>query len=258
MKNKEIRKILQRLLVFLLVCGLVCCGKREERAPGTDPATSNKATQNSAADSVPEEPDKPPEQGGNRAKKAKRIRSILLSPRIPRADTRITVNSDIYPVVNKDEGETLSYVFYKNTEIFKEQEENSLPPKSCKKGDSLFADVLLVKDGEEIDRRRTGVIFILNSKPEIGKVEFPEIRGLGTYSIVVNASDADEDPLSFSLDEKSGVPAGMFINKKSGIITYRITQPPENDLKFKVMVKDDDGGEDWRELFIKFSRSTAR
>lgn len=252
MKNVEIRKILWRLIVILLVCGLVCCGQRGARSGGP---TSSTSLQKPAADSGKKGPGQSSQQEEDRKT---RIRSVLLTPITPRADSRITANTDIFPVINKDEGEVLSYVFYKNTEIFKEQEENSLPPGSCKRGDSLFADVILSKYGEEIERKRSGIIFVLNSKPEIGEVEFPEIRGLGTYSIVVNASDADEDTLTFLLDEKYGIPAGMFIDQRNGIISYSITRPPEQDVKFKVKVKDKSGGEDWRELLIKFSRSTVR
>ena len=89
-------------------------------------------------------------------------------------------------------------------------------------------------------------------------VEFPPITGLGTFTITVNASDADDDELIYSLDEKYGIPEGMTISPKSGLISYVIEKAPEKDVKLKVKVSDGDGGEDWQELFIKISKTTVK
>lgn len=205
-----------------------------------------------------EEPDTTGDQEAVEEEKKQRIRAVLISPVTPRADSRITVNADVYPVVDTEGGESLSYVFYKNTEIFREQKENSLAPGSAAKGDSIFADVILNSGGFEIDKKRSAIIIALNSKPEIGEVEFPPITGLGTYTITVNASDADDDELIYSLDEKYGTPEGMTISPKTGFITYEITKVPEKDVKFKVKISDGDGGEDWKEFFIKFSKTSVK
>jgi hypothetical protein len=253
------KKTKQTLLIGLsisLVCLLSSCGKSE--APDTGSGTTQPLSPQPAVSRERAEPERSPAEKSSGNKKESRIRAIILSPPNPRTDSRITVVADISPRLNPDEGENLSFVFYKNTEIFKEQEENALPPGSVVKGESLFADVILVKDGEEIEKKRTGIIFILNSKPEIGEVEFPEITGLGTYQILVNASDADDDTLTYTLDAKYGIPEGMEIDRASGMITYRISRPPEKDVKFKVLVNDGDGGEDWRELFIRFSQPGSR
>lgn len=256
MKNltTKMKKIMLYVLSISLVCILAGCGAKEDTDAGPDAAPVNQVVRKPTAENQQQPVQSPAEE----EVEEKRIRSVTISPGNPRVDSRIVVNTDLFPLLDQDGGESLYYVFYKNTAMFLEQEDNTLPPKSCKKGDSLFADVLLSKDGEEIDKKRSGIIFVLNSKPEIGEVEFPEIRGLGTYTIQVNASDADEDTLTYSLDSKYGIPAGMSINSNSGAITYNITEVPESDVKFKVVVKDGDGGEDWRELVIKISRSTVR
>lgn len=256
--KKKMKLALLLGLSILLVCLLGSCGKSEEPAAGSG-TTTQPVRQQPALGTKRAEPERSPaEEESTGKKKESRIRGIILSPPNPRADSRITVNIDISPALNPEEGESLSYRFYKNMEIFKEQGENSLPPGSVAKGESLFVDVTLIKDGEEIEKKRTGIIFILNSRPEIGEVEFPEITGLGTYQIIVNAGDADEDTLTYTLDAKYGVPEGMDIDEKSGMITYRITRPPRKDAKFKIVVSDGDGGEDWRELFIRFSQPAGR
>lgn len=255
--KKKMKQALLLGLSTLLVCLLGSCGKNEDPEAGSG-MTVQPVRQQPALGTEQQKPVGTPDEENAGNKKESRIRGLILSPLNPRADSRITVNTDIFPSFNPEKGESLSFIFYKNAEIFKEQEENSLPPGSVAKGESLFADVILIKDGEEIEKKRTGIVFILNSKPEIGEVEFPKITGLGTYQIVVNAGDADEDALTYTLDRKYGVPGGMEIDEKSGMITYRIAQPPGKDVKFKIVVSDGDGGKDWRELFIRFSQPAGR
>jgi hypothetical protein len=246
---KKLKTYMNKALLFWIALSisllLISCSKDEEPAAGPSPQPKPIAViQKEEPGQVEEEPAE---------KKTARIRAALISPVTPRTDSRITVTTDIFPPLDTEDGESLSYVFYKNTEIFKEQEANDLPPGSAVKGDSVFADVIIRRGGEELDKKRSSIVFLLNSKPEIGEIEFPEINGLGTYTITVNASDADDDPLIFSLDKKYGVPSGMTIAEETGLITYIITQPPEQDIKFKVVVNDGDGGDHWREWFIKFS-----
>ena len=254
--KKKMKQALLLGVLITLLCFLVSCGKSEEPDAGAG-ITTQPVKQQPAVGTEQEYSDEDPVEESSGQKKESRIRAIILAPPSPRADSRITVIVDISPELNPEDGEILSFIFHKNTEIFKEQEENSLPPGSVAKGESLFADVILIRGGEEIEKRRTGIAFIMNSKPEIGEVEFPEISGLGTYQIVVNASDADKDALTYALDAKYGVPEGMEIDEKSGMITYRITRAPEKDVKFKVVVSDGDGGEDWQELFIRFAKPTG-
>jgi len=254
--TKKMKLTLLSGVLITLACLLVSCGKSEYPDSGAG-TTTQPVRRQPTVGTERTELDKRPAEESSDQKKESRIRAIILAPPTPRADSRITVIADISPELNPEDGEILSFIFHKNMEIFKEQEENSLPPGSVAKGESLFADAILTRNGEEIEKRRTGIVFIMNSKPEIGEVEFPEISGLGTYQIVVNASDADKDTLTYTLDAKYGVPEGMEIDEKSGMITYRITRAPEKDVKFKVVVSDGDGGEDWQELFIRFARPTG-
>lgn len=249
----NMKKILLCGLTLSIILFLLACGTGKEPVEDTPQPVTPKPTVVEQ-----EEPDPSPEQEAIEDEQKQRIRAVIISPVTPRADSRITVTADIFPALDTEEGESLSYMFYKNTEIFREQEENSLPPRSVAKGDSIFADVILSSGGFEVDKKRSSIIIVLNSKPEIGEIEFPAITGLGTYTITVNASDADEDKLIYSLDKGYGIPVGMTISDTTGLITYEITKAPEKDVKFKVKVGDGDGGEDWREYFIKFSQTPAK
>ena len=64
-----------------------------------------------------------------------------------------------------------------------------------------------MKDDREVYRKRSEMVKILNSSPEITSVDLPEIKGPGTYNIKINAMDADSDPLSYSLEGEM-LPAG--------------------------------------------------
>ncbi len=258
MSKNKIRKSLYKtalsVSIIIIVFSLAGCGGKEDLTGSSDPTAGDTVKQTTARE---ETPGSGSTDEDNLEKKGTRIGSIILSPANPRTDSRIKVNAEVHPAPDADAGESLSYIFYKNTEISGEQEDDSLPPGSFKKGDAVFADVVLIKNGIDIERKRSPIIIIANAKPEIGEIEFPKIEGPGTYTILVNAADADEDPLTFSLDKKYGIPSGMSIDRKSGVITYSITQAPENDVKFKVVAKDDSGGEDWRELFIKFTKTVV-
>lgn len=251
--KKLLNETMLSVSVIIIVISLIGCGKKEDLTGAPDSGAADNTVKQTAAQK--KTPDSAAAAEENQEKKGTRIGSVILSPASPRTDSRIKVDAEIHPVPDSDAGESISYIFYRNTEISSEQEEDSLAPGSFKKGDAVFADVVLVKNGIEIERKRSAIVVIANAKPEIGEVEFPKIEGPGTYSILVNAVDADEDALSFSLDKKYGIPPGMSIDRKSGVITYSVQQAPENDVKFKVVVKDDSGGEDWRELFIKFTKT---
>ncbi len=249
------RKILSCLALLILVGSLVSCGNKEVEGAAADFPTSGEEQTDTTPGLVPEEVEDPAvDQGSQKDKKIviERIRNITLTPENPYTYDRFTVKAKVFPELSGTE--TISYIFWINGEKFKEQEENSIPPFSFGKGDSLFVDVILYRGGQELERKRSDVLVVLNSKPEIGEIEFPQIRGVGTYRIVVNAQDADKDPLTFSLAGDPGVPLGMEINQTNGIITYRIDRSPARDVRFRVIVSDGNGGEDWRELFINFTQ----
>ncbi len=243
--------ILVILALFCTIC-MTGCGQKEKRVD-TPPVVKTPAK----TPEVEIIEDAKPKQ---KTVKISRIKSVVLVPATPRTDTGIKAKIEISPALAVDEGESLSYSFYKNAQLLVEHEENFLPPKSCQKNDYLYADVTLFKDGEEIDRKRSEMIQVLNSSPAIGEIEFPEMRGPGTYHIKVYAADADEDTLTFSLDEEYGIPVGMTIDSSGGIINYTTPQEidTEKEIKFKVVVKDTDGAEDWRELKISFSKTVVK
>jgi hypothetical protein len=251
--KKLLHKTMLSVSIIILIVGLIGCGKRKDLTGAPDSGAADNTIKQTAAQGKTHGSSAAAEE--NQEKRGTRIGSVILLPASPRADSRIKVKAEIHPAPDPDAGESVSYIFFRNTEISGEQEEDSIPPGTLKKGDAIFADVALIKNGIEIERKRSAIVIIANAKPEIGEVEFPKIEGPGTYSILVNAVDADEDPLTFSLDKKYGIPPGMLIDRKSGVITYSLKQAPENDVKFKVVVKDTSGSEDWRELFIKFTKT---
>lgn len=242
--------------VFILLGGLVSCTSNGDRAAGSD---GDRPMVAPGGVDTKIRPQKRPAIKKVKQRLPVRIKAVSLYPENILVSTGLTVDAEVIPALDKDGDESLKYIFWLNGEVFAEQETASLAPFSYKKGDSLFVDTILVKAGEEIEQKRSELLFVLNSKPEIKEVQFPPIKGLGTYKIPVSAVDADGDPLTFSLEADEGIPAGMKIDIDSGLISYALEKPPDRDLKFRVVVKDGDaGGESWQELFIHFNRATVK
>jgi hypothetical protein len=251
-----IKKGLPLFAVFILLIAPVSCTSKGDRAAGSAGDSLEQGTGGAGTKILPQ---KKPATTAARQLQADRIRAVTLYPENILVSTGLTVNAEVFPPLDKDGNESLKYFFWINGEVFAEQETASLAPFSYKKGDSLFVDVVLVKDGEEAGQKRSELLFVLNSKPEIKEVQFPQIKGTGTYKIPVSAVDADGDPLTFSLEADEGIPAGLRIDAGSGLISYNLEQPPDRDLKFRVVAKDgEQGGEDWQELFIRFTRATVK
>ena len=169
----------------------------------------------------------------------------------PRQDTGLRIEARVVP--ENLEKASLRYEFWRNASQYRQGKSNTLEPPSLKKGDVIFADVVLLVDEREMDRKRSEMITVLNSPPEISDVRFPEIRAPGAYQLQIQASDADGDLIAYSL-EGENIPAGLAIDKATGVITYQFTETPEGPVQFAVRASDPDGGSMKRDVTIRFKK----
>lgn len=100
-------------------------------------------------------------------------------------------------------------------------------------------------------RKRTEVVEVINSLPKIKKAVFPQVKGLGTYTINVEAEDADNDTLTYSL-ETGDLPIDVSINSSSGVITCVLTKDTPEKLSFVLVVNDGHGGVVKKALSMSF------
>jgi hypothetical protein len=149
----------------------------------------------------------------------------------------------------QEEGITLKYQWMKDgVEIPKANEvslSGSLLKKKCwiavkvtpYRGDSAFAPV------------RSSPVWVFNSPPQITEEKKTlEIRQNFPLILQVKAIDADNDPVTFSLDTSI---KSMTINPMTGIITWQPPQKKSGRYQVKVTAADNDGGKSSQMLTIE-------
>lgn len=107
-----------------------------------------------------------------------------------------------------------------------------------KRGDKVSVTVTPF-DGKERGRSATLFREILNTPPAIvGQEQFQVTDNAVTFHVRV--SDADGDPLSYSLKD---APAGMTIDRKTGVVRWMTSPGTTGKVPFTVVVSDGAGGE---------------
>ena len=149
----------------------------------------------------------------------------------------------------QEEGITLKYQWMKDGVEIPKANEVSLPGSLLKKkcwiavkvtpyrGDSAFAPV------------RSSPVWVFNSPPQITEEKKTLEIGQDSQLILqVKAIDADNDPITFSLDTSI---KSMTINPMTGIITWQSPQKKSGRYQVKVTAADNDGGESSQMLTIE-------
>jgi hypothetical protein len=107
-----------------------------------------------------------------------------------------------------------------------------------KRGDKITVTVTPF-DGKERGKTATLSREILNTPPAIeGQEQFQVTDNAVTFH--VRASDADGDPLTFSLKD---APAGMNIDRQTGSVRWVTSPGTTGKVPFTVIVSDGSGGE---------------
>ena len=213
------------LISLLLLCS---CGKREEQAKVFGPDANPKP------EAVPSQTPRrfpPSEISADRVV----FQKIAFSPELIYATTDASLNVAV--TAQEVSGIQLFYSFWVNRRLVRESEENSLAQRFFKKGDLLYADVVVLKEGKEIARRRSEVIQVLDSPPRFTRLEVPKIQGFGDYTIPVEAFDDDGDKITFSLQGES-LPEGLSIDSQTGNILFAFRKEPTEKVVFSVVADD--------------------
>ena len=107
-----------------------------------------------------------------------------------------------------------------------------------KRGDKVSVEITPF-DGKERGKSATLFREILNTPPAIeGQEQFQVTDNAVTFHL--RASDADGDPLTYSLKDAS---AGMSIDRKTGLVRWVTSPGTTGKVPFTVIVSDGSGGE---------------
>ncbi len=252
-KNQNMgRKALTFLPVFLLALCLVfiftSCGGSDPGDAGTSSGDSQSAAEKNAkrardsrAASGDAEDDEAVERGPG-VFGEQMIENVTLSPEIISATTPLSV--EVETVDPLDDSQSLAYTYMRNHGIIAGREAPELPAGLLKKDDTYFVKVEFFQDGKLKDYMITPIYQVVNSPPEITGVEFPTVRGPGTYEYKVKAEDPDADEkLSYSM-ETDRPELNPQMDENTGVITLTLGDRDEvpESVSFTVTVKDGSGG----------------
>jgi hypothetical protein len=121
-----------------------------------------------------------------------------------------------------------------------------------KRGDKVIVTITPF-DGKDRGKSATLSREILNTPPVIeGQEQFQVSDNAVTFH--VRASDADGDPLMFSLKD---APAGMSIDRKTGWVRWATSPGTTGKVPFTVIVSDGSGGESTARFSVTIAQEPA-
>ena len=121
-----------------------------------------------------------------------------------------------------------------------------------KRGDKVIVTITPF-DGKDRGRSATRSREILNTPPAIeGQEQFQVSDNAVTFH--VRASDADGDPLTYSLKDS---PAGMSIDWKTGLVRWVTSPGTTGKVPFTVIVSDGSGGESTARITVTIAEQPS-
>lgn len=149
----------------------------------------------------------------------------------------------------QEEDITLKYQWMKDGVDIPKANEVSLPGSLLKKKCWITVKVTPYRGDNAFAPVRSSPVWVFNSPPQITEEKnVIEIRQDSPLILQVKAIDADNDPITFSLDTSI---KSMTINSMTGIITWQPPQKKSGIYQVKVTAADNDGGKSSQILTIE-------
>lgn len=149
----------------------------------------------------------------------------------------------------REEGSTLKYQWMKDGVEIPKANEASLSGGLLKKKRWIAVKVTPYRGESPLAPVQSPPVWIFNSPPQITEEKKAlAIRQDSPLILQVKAIDADNDPITFSLDTSI---EGMTINPMTGIITWQPPQKKSGRYQVKVTVADNDGGKSSQMLTLE-------
>ncbi|MEW6327315.1 MAG: Ig domain-containing protein [Thermodesulfobacteriota bacterium] len=141
----------------------------------------------------------------------------------------------------REEDIALKYQWIKDRTEIPKANEVSLSNSSLKKKCWIAVKVTPYRGESALAPVQSSPVWIFNSPPQIAEEKkVMEIKQDSLLTLQVKAIDADNDPITFSLDTPV---EGMRIDPTTGIITWQPPQKKSGRYQVKVIVADNDGGQ---------------
>lgn len=131
-----------------------------------------------------------------------------------------------------------SYRWWKNQTVVKEGEEAELDTTGFVIKDAIRVEVTPQDEGGKRSGVSSPILVLGNSSPQIVSTPSQSINR-DRFQYVVQAKDADGDPLTYSLIT---FPPGMTIDKATGTISWMIPAELSGTHRVRVVVEDGQGG----------------
>lgn len=176
--------------------------------------------------------------------------SVGLPEQIRPGDT-VKVEAEIKDADNDDVH--VRYRWWKNQDVVAETEVPSLETKEFVRGDTLRVSVIprdASGEGKEISPPS---VVIGNSPPRFTSKPLP-VTQKGLYQYLLAAVDAEGDPISFDLQT---APPGMTIDKKAGLISWKIPADLSGAYRVRIVAEDGQGGSSSQEFELSLPPSPA-
>lgn len=149
----------------------------------------------------------------------------------------------------QEEGITLKYQWMKDGVEIPTANEVSLPDSLLKKKCWIAVKVTPCRGDSALAPVQSSPVWVFNSPPQITEEKNTiEVRQDFPLILQVKAIDADNDPITFSLDTSI---KSMTINPMTGIITWPSPQKKSGRYQVKVTAADNDSGKSSQMLTIE-------
>jgi hypothetical protein len=175
---------------------------------------------------------------------------VGLPEQIRPGDT-VKVETDIKDADNDEVH--VRYRWWKNQDVVAETDVPSLETKGFARGDALGVTVIPRDAGGEGKQVSPPPVMIGNSPPRFTSRPLP-VTQRGSYEYLLTAVDLEGDPVSFDL--QSG-PPGMTIDKKAGLISWKIPADLSGAHHVRVVAEDGQGGSSSQEFELTLPPAQA-
>ncbi len=235
MRIQKLSAISFQLSVFLIIILFSGC-KANEAPKETAPAQLAEVAKPSAETKEPQTA-APDAGGGIKLNQPPVVTSVDVTPNFPKIGDTLKITA----TATDPDGDEVTFIYqwFKNEELLPEETSDTLSLKGYKRGDRIMLNVIPY-DGKEKGSPGLMKVPVGNTSPEItsnpNESRFENRR----FAYQVKATDSENDPLAYSL---KAAPAGMSIDKSTGLIQWDV--PPDFRGKASVIVSvtDNQGGE---------------
>lgn len=170
------------------------------------------------------------------------VSQASLEPAVIAPGMRVRVNADV-----QDADHDLTHVVYRwwrNQALIQEGESAELDTTPFVRGDTLAVDVVASDNFGTAEPVRVGPSKILNTAPRIVSAP-PTSVPQDLFAYQVEAHDDESDALTFSLER---APAGMAIDERKGLITWRVPAGQTGTHTIRILVTDSQGAASFQEF----------